>query len=185
MTGLHALWLPIVLSAVVVFVLSSVIHMMMPWHKGDYAKVPNEDEAMNAVRAMNLAPGDYMAPRPSSMEDMKSAAFTEKAKRGPRFVMTVMPGYTGMGQQLGQWFVYTLVVSAFAAYVAGRALAVGAPYLHVFRFTGAMAFASYALALAQLSIWYGRSWRITITTAFDGLLYALFTAGIFGWLWPR
>jgi len=31
MTGLHSLWLPILLSAVIVFVVSSVIHMALPW----------------------------------------------------------------------------------------------------------------------------------------------------------
>ena len=186
MTGLHALWLPIVLSAVAVFILSSVIHMMLPWHKGDFAKLPNEDGVMSALRQFNLAPGDYMAPRPASMADMKSDAFKAKAAAGPRFVMTIMPGGDlGMGKQLASWFVYSLVVSVFSGYVAGRALPVGAPYLHVFRFAGVMAFAGYALALSQLSIWYARSWRITITSSIDGLIYALFTAGLFGWLWPR
>ena len=46
-------------------------------------------------------------------------------------------------------------------------------------------FSPYAVALWQLSIWYGRSWRITIMYTLDGLIYALLTAGVFGWLWPR
>ncbi len=186
MTGLHALWFPILLSAVAVFMLSSLVHMVLPWHKGDYPKMPREDEVMAALRQFNLPAGDYMAPRPDSMADMKSPEFIAKAKQGPRFVMTIMPpGTFGMGKQLGQWFAYALLVSLFAGYVASRALPVGAQYLHVFRFVGATAFASYALALAQLSIWYNRSWRITITSGLDGLLYALVTAGLFGWLWPR
>lgn len=186
MPGLHALWLPIVLSAVAVFLLSSVIHMMLPWHKGDFAKLPNEDGVMSALRPFNLPPGDYMAPRPASMDDMKSDAFKAKAAAGPRFVMTIMPGGDlGMGKQFVLWFLSALVVSVFSAYVAGRALPFGATYLQVFRFAGVMAFAGYALALSQLSIWYARSWRITITSSIDGLIYALFTAGVFGWLWPR
>ncbi len=50
-TGLAALWLPILLSAVIVFVASSVIHMATPWHKSDYPKLPNEDRVMDALRA--------------------------------------------------------------------------------------------------------------------------------------
>lgn len=186
MTGLHALWLPIVLSAVAAFVLSSLIHLLLPWHKGDFAALPNEDAAMDAVRALGIAPGDYMAPRPTSMEDMKSAAYKEKAKKGPRFLITVMPaGDFGMGRQMGQWFAYNVVLAVFTAYVAGRALPVGASYLQAFRFAGAVTFAGYSLAQAQQSIWYSRSWRTSVAYMFDGLIYALFTAGIFGWLWPR
>ncbi|HTR77102.1 MAG TPA: hypothetical protein VMH39_03300 [Gemmatimonadaceae bacterium] len=186
MTGMHALWIPIVLSSVIVFVASSIIHMMSPWHKGDYPMLPNQDAIMDALRPFSLAPGDYMLPRPESMADMKSAAFIEKVNRGPKVIMTVMPpGMTGMGQNLAGWFVYLLVVDTFAAYVAGRALPVGADYLHVFRFVGATAFLGFSLALWQLTIWYSRSMSITVKSTIDGLIYALLAAGTFGWLWPR
>jgi hypothetical protein len=186
MTGLHALWLPIVLSAVVVFILSSIIHMALPWHKGDFAKLPREDDVMSALRAFNLPPGDYLAPRPDSMADMKTSAFQEKNKQGPRFVMTVLPpGQLGMGSQMAQWFVFNLIVAVIAAYVTGRALAPGATYLQVFRFAGVTTFASYAFGQWQASIWYGKSWRTTMVSTFDSLLFGLFAAGVFGWLWPR
>ena len=123
MTGVSALWIPIVLSSVLVFVVSSIIHMMSPWHKNDYPKLPNQDGIMDALRPFSLQPGDYMVPRPDSMADMKSPQFIEKVNKGPKVVMTVMqPGMTGMGKQLSGWFVYLLLVSTFAAYVAGRAL---------------------------------------------------------------
>ncbi len=186
MTGLHALWLPIVLSAVAVFVLSSLVHMVLPWHKSDYRTLEREADVMSALRPFNLSAGDYMAPRPSSMADMKSPEFQAKAKQGPRFILTMLPpGDFGMASQLATWFVYSLVIWTLAAYVAGRALPPGASYLEVFRFAGVTTFSCYAMALPQTSIWYGRAWRITLASAADGLLYALFTAGIFGWLWPR
>jgi hypothetical protein len=117
---------------------------------------------------------------------MKAPAFVEKMKKGPVMVMTVMPnGPWSMGPSLAQWFVYCVVVGAIAAYIAGRALGPGAPYLVVFRFAGATAFAGYALALWQNSIWYKRAWSTTIKSTFDGLVYALLTAGTFGCLWPR
>ncbi|HEY6208636.1 MAG TPA: hypothetical protein VIW28_06230 [Gemmatimonadales bacterium] len=189
MTGLSALWLPILLSAVLVFVASSVIHMVLPWHKSDYPKMPNEDKVMDALRALAIPPGDYMIPRPSSREEMRSPEFAEKIKKGPMMVLTVMPsvpsGRPAMGKNLVQWFIYCAVVGVFAAYVAGRALQPGAPYLAVFRFAGATAFIGYSLALWQMSIWYRRAWSTTVKATVDGLIYALLTAGAFGWLWPR
>ena len=91
MTGLGALWLPILLSSVAVFVVSSVIHMMSPWHKSDYPKLANEDKAMDVLRALAIPPGDYFIPRPSSREEMRSPQFAEKMKNGPVVVMTVFP----------------------------------------------------------------------------------------------
>ena len=72
MTGLHVLWLPILLSSVIVFVVSSLIHMVSPWHKSDYPKMPNEDKVTDALRPLAIPPGDYMVPRPSSRQDLRS-----------------------------------------------------------------------------------------------------------------
>jgi hypothetical protein len=186
MIGLHSLWLPILLSAAGVFVVSSLIHMVLPWHKGDYPRLPDEDKFREALRPLNLPPGDYMVPRPSSREDMRSPQFAEKMKQGPVVVLTVLPnGPVAMGKNLAQWFLYSVVVSVFAGYVAGRALPFGADYRHVFRFVGATAFIGYAVALWQMCIWYGRGWGLTLKSTVDGFLYALLTAGMFGWLWPR
>jgi len=117
---------------------------------------------------------------------MKSPAFIEKMNKGPVMVFTVMPnGVFAMGQSLVLWFLYSVVVAVFAAYVTAHALPVGAPYLQVFRFVGVVAFVGYALALWQMSIWYHRSWVTTIKSTIDGLIYGLLMAGAFGWLWPR
>ena len=186
MTGLHLLWLPILLSSVIVFLVSSLIHMASPWHKSDYPKVPNEDEVMDALRPLAIPPGDYMVPRPSSTKEMHSPEFVEKMKQGPVLVLTVLPnGPMSMRQNLILWFLYSALVGLFAAYVAGRALPVGAEYLRVFRFAGVTAFLGYSVALWQMSIWYRRSWSTTLKATVDGLIYALLTAGTFGWLWPR
>jgi hypothetical protein len=185
-TELSVLWIPILLSAVIVFVVSSLIHMASPWHKGDYPRMPNEDKAMDALRPLAIPPGDYMVPRPSSTKEMRSPEFTEKLKKGPVMVVTVMRnGGTPIWQNLIPWFVYSVVVGIFAAYITGRALPAGTPYLNVFRFAGTTAFMGYSVALWQMSIWYRRGWSITIKATVDGLIYALLTAGTFGWLWPR
>jgi hypothetical protein len=186
MTGLTALWLPIVLSAVFVFFASSLIHMVLPWHKADYPPLPNEDAFRRAVGPLRIAPGEYMVPRAQSMDDMKSAAFKAKLDEGPVAMLTIRPnGMNSMGPMLAKWFVYSLVVSLFAGYVAGRALPAASHYLLVFRFAGATAFAGYSLALWQGHIWCYKPLRYTITSTIDGLIYACLTAGTFGWLWPK
>jgi hypothetical protein len=186
MTGLLALWLPIVLSAVIVFIASSIIHMAPLWHNNDYPPVPNEEALRAAVGPLAIPPGDYMIPRATSHNAYKTPEFQEKIRQGPVLIMTVLRNEAmGMAQPLILWFLYCLVVSVFAAYIAGRALPTGTDYLQVFRFAGATAFLGYALALWQMSIWYRRAWSATIKSTFDGLIYALLTAGTFGWLWPR
>src|SRR5207253_2158262 len=105
MVALLSLWMPILLSAVAVFVASFVLHMLIPFHRSDYRKLPAEDEAMEALRRLNIPPGDYMVPRPGSPAALKDPAFLEKYKAGPVVVMTVMKsGSVGMGPQLAQWF---------------------------------------------------------------------------------
>ena len=180
-----SLWLPVVLSAVIVFVVSSIIHMVLPYHKSDFKKLPSEDEVMDALRPFNIPPGDYVVPSPGSSQEMKDPAFINKMEKGPVAFMSVLENKApSMTTSLIQWFVYCLLVGFFAAYVSGRALGPGAHYLAVFRFVGATAFIGYAVGLWQNSIWYKRAWSTTLKSTFDGFIYALFTAGTFGWLWP-
>ncbi len=185
MVSIPSLWLPIVLSAGLVFIVSSVIHMFLPYHRSDFGKVPAEDDVMDALRKFEIPPGEYVIPCPGSPEAMKSEAFQEKANKGPVAFMTVMPsGMPGMGKSLVQWFVYSIIVGVIAAYIAGRALGPGAEYLKVFQLAGCTAFVGYAVALWQNSIWYKRKWSTTLKNTFDGLVYSLLTGGAFGWLWP-
>lgn len=186
MVELTALWLPILLSSVLVFVASSIIHMVLPWHKSDYPAVPNQDKVMDALRPFAIPPGDYMIPRCKDRADANSPEFKAKLEKGPVMVVTVLPsGQWQMGKQLSQWFVYLVVVSAIAAYVTGRALPAGANYLQVFRFVGTTTFIAHSAAAWPVSIWYRRAWSITLKNSLDGLIYGLLAAGVFGWLWPR
>jgi hypothetical protein len=156
------------------------------WHRGDYPKVPKEDQLRDALRPLAIPQGEYMVPRAVSTEEMRSPGFLQKMKEGPVLILTVLQNEPmSMGQNLILWFLYTVVVSIFSAYVAGRTLAPATPYLRVFQIVGATAFIGYAVALWQMWIWYKRSLSITIKSTIDGLIYALLTAGTFGWLWPR
>jgi hypothetical protein len=186
MLSMTALWLPILLSSILVFFVSSVIHMASPWHKSDYPKLPNEDQVMDALRPLAIAPGDYFMPRPSSMADMKTAEFRAKVERGPRVVMTVMPPATmNMTRELVMWFVYLIVVGIFTAYISAHALPSGAPFSSVVRIAGTVSFIAYAAALWQLSIWYRRAWSITLKATVDSVIYGLITAVTFAYLWPK
>ena len=184
MVPVLSLWLPILLSAVIVFVASSAIHMFTKFHKNDFKRVPNEDGVMAALRPFNLAPGDYGMPLAQSMDAMKSPEFQAKMKAGPVVFMTVRPGEYNMATNLVQWFVYSIVISLVAGYIAGVAFGPGTEYLRVFQVAGCVAFTGYAMGLPQSSIWGGKNWGTTMRGMLDGLLYGLLTGGTFGWLWP-
>ena len=186
MVPVMSLVVPILVSAVIVFVASSIIHMMLPYHQADFGKLSKEDEVMEALRRFSIEPGDYVVPCAGSPAGMKKPEFLDKMNKGPVAFMTVLrPGSPAMGTSLVLWFLFSVLVSTSAGYIAGRALAAGDSYLEMFRFVGAAAFMGYSYALLQNSIWYSRNWRMTTVTMFDGLVYALLTAGTFGWLWPR
>jgi hypothetical protein len=186
MVPISALWIPILLSAVLVFLVSFLVHMVFKYHANDMRRFPDEDAFLDAFRTLNIPPGTYAAPRPNSPKEMRTPEFQEKVKKNPGVGLTTWAGGSmSMGKGLAQWFVYSVVVGIFAAYIAGRALGPGVPYLQVFRFVGATAFMCYAVAGWQESIWYQRSWVTTAKNSFDGLLYGLLTAGVFGWLWPH
>jgi hypothetical protein len=183
MSVLQTLWLPILASAVLVFVVSCVIHMFTPWHKGDYRKIPDQDKVMDLLRPLNIPPGDYMVPRCDSMADMKSPEFKAKMKAGPVFMATFMKVGMSMGSNMVMWFLYLVVISYFAAYVGAHASALSPFGAHSRRIIGITAFLGYGGALCQASIWYNRSWWTTARALVDSLIYGAVTAATFAALW--
>ncbi len=186
MVSLGELWLPILVSAVLVFIVSSIIHMVLKYHNRDYTALPNEDAVRAAIRAGKPAPAQYIIPYCSDMKEMEKPENKQKYIDGPVGVLNLMPpGVPNMGKTLTQWFFLLLFVSFFIAYIASHVIPRGAPYLSVFRIAGAIGFLAYAAGHMQESIWWGKPWRVTWKNMFDGLVYGLVTAGVFGWLWPR
>ena len=185
MVPLTSLWLPILLSAVLVFIASSIIHMVLKYHKSDYDKAPQEDALLNALQG--VPPGEYFLPHMTGPESAKHPVIKAKLERGPRAMVRVMSGTmeNAFRNSLIGWFIYALVVGLFAAYLTSRAHGPGTEYLEVFRFAATIAFLAYGLAMAQESIWFGRRWSNTLRALFDALLYGLLTGGVFGWLWPK
>ena len=185
MVPLSALWLPIVLSAVIVFVASSIMHMVLPYHRSDYQKLPDEEKLLATLRGAGLKRGLYVFPF-GTHKDMKSPAMAEKYNKGPVGMMTIIPnGPPVMPKFLGQWFGFCLIVGFFVAYLAAHTLAPGTNYLEVFRVVGTAAFLAYGLGHVSDGIWKGQPWSGVIKEVIDGLIYGLLTAGTFGWLWPH
>src|SRR6266851_5301287 len=178
MVALSALWLPIVLSAVIVFVASSIMHMVLPYHRSDYQPLPDEDKVLAALRAAGLQRGLYMFPF-STHKEMKSPATIEKFKQGPVGMLTVFPsGPPAMPKFLGMWFAYCLIIGLFVAYLAGHTVAFGAHYRKVFGVAGLAAFLAYSLGPLVNGIWKGQPWSMVLKESFDGLIYSPLKAGL-------
>jgi len=185
MSYIFTLWLPILVSAAFVFIVSSIIHMVLGYHKNDYGQLPDEDKVREALQPFKLPPGEYYVPFSNDQKDMAKSEYQEKVKEGPVGIMTILKNEPpAMSKHLALWFLYSIIVSVFAGYITMVAVGMGGNYLHVFRFVGTSAFMGYGLALMQSSIWYGKCWKTTFKNMFDALIYALVTAGTFGWLWP-
>ena len=186
MVPLTSLWIPIVVSAVVVFLASSVLHMLFTYHRKEFRRLPDEEKLMDAMRQAGITPGNYNFPWSQSAKEMGSPEMIDKFKAGPVGILTVIPsGPPAMGKYLVQWFLFCLFVGVVVAYLTGRTLTAEANYLAVFRVAGTVAFLSHASAHIPSGIWKGQGWSLTIKEVFDGLIYGLLTAGVFGWLWPR
>ena len=183
MVTLSMLWLPILVSAVLVFIASNILWMALPfWHNKDYGRLANEKPILDALA--NAERGQYIVP----WIDWKAATPEQRAdcQKGPWAFMYVRnPGTFSMGVPIALYFVYVLVVSIFVAYVTGRTKPVGTHYLEIFRIAGAVGFIAYAFRGVADSIWYGKPWKVTIKEMIDGLIYGLLIAGTFGWLWPK
>ena len=186
MVALSALWFPILLSAIIVFIASSIMHTVLTYHRSDCHQLPEEDKLLGALRAAGLQRGLYMFPYSRDPKEMKSPAMAEKYKQGPVGMMTVFPsGLPVMPKFLAMWFGYCLIVSCFVAYLTGRTVAPGAAYVAVFRVAGTAAFLAYGLGQLSNGIWKGQPWGMTLKEVFDGLIYGLLTGATFAYLWPR
>jgi hypothetical protein len=182
-----ALWLPIIVAAVGVFIASSIVHTMLPYHRSDMRRLSadKEDAVLDALRRVEVAPGDYGVPHPGSAAGMRDPAFVAKASKGPRVVMTVSPGEApSMGPYLAQWFVYCLIVSACVGLLTWHIAGPGATFGFVFHMAAPIGFLTFGMALPQMSIWYRRSWATTLKSLFDSAIYGAVTGAAFGWLWP-
>lgn len=183
MVTIASLWLAIVLSAVLVWIVSALVWMVFPHHKKDYKGLPNEDEVMKAITG-NIKPGMYNLPHILSQQNMKKEEVRKRYEEGPLAYMTVLPkGVPKMGKNMIFSFLYYIVISFFVAFLLTRTLNASAEYLSVFRVTGTVAWLAYGWAVIPDAIWFGKPWPLILKQLIDSLIYALLTAGIFSWQW--
>jgi hypothetical protein len=185
MVSVAQLWLPILLSAVLVFIASSILHMVLrAWHGPDCRGFTNEDEVRASMRKGSAGAGIYMLPY-CKPEDMKKSETMEKFKEGPIAFVFIRPsGPMNMAAPLIQWFVFCLLVSFFAAYLAGIAVAPGAASMQVFRVVVTAALMGHAFGSIPMGIWWGHPWGSAIKHMIDGIIYAVIAGATFVWLWP-
>lgn len=180
-----SLWLPVVVSAVAVFVVSSIIHMVLKYHRADYRQLADEEAVAQAVRRVGPPPGLYQIPYCSDASQMKDPAVRKRFEEGPVALLTVVrSGAPALGKYLLQWFLLCFLVSFTAGYVARHTLSFGADGLEVMRITGTVAFAAYAFGYFQDSIWKMIPWSNSLRGLLDAALYALTTGLVFRLLWP-
>lgn len=181
---LASLWLPIILSAVFVFIASALINMLLRfWHTPDYRRFANEDDVRAAIRAGDPAPGQYSLPwcGPDAMRD---PAMQEKFVQGPVGMVNLRrAGPVNMGAYLAQWLLFCILVSVLCALVA-LVLPAGTDPHQVFHTTALAALLGYSIGLVQSAIWFAWPWKNAFKYMLDGLLYAIITGFTFLWLWP-
>jgi hypothetical protein len=186
MVSLGQLWLPIVLSAVVVFIVSSLLHMVLTYHNADYKPLANEDEVRAVIRKGGATQGQYVIPHCPDMSKMGSPEMVQKFVEGPNGLLILRKaGKPNLGPMLAQWFVYSLLISLAAAVLATHMVSLHAGHSFLFHVIAYIAFIGYAGALPQSAIWRGEPWPATVKAIVDGLIYALVTAETFVLLWPR
>lgn len=172
------LWMPIVVSAVVVWITSAIVWMALPHHKKDIKTLPDADTIPNLTR--DLKPGVYLWPNC----EQNSEEFKKRFNEGPWGSMTVLPGKPNMLRNMAGVFLVYVVIGVFVAYVTGLAREPGAEFLEVFRVAGAVALASYCLGWMPNALFFGKPGRFWLTDLADCVVYALITGVVFALLWP-
>jgi hypothetical protein len=179
------LWLPILLTAVFVFIASSLIHMVFKWHNSDYKSLSNEDAVQTALRASINGPGQYLLPHCTDMKDMKDEAMLKKYREGPVGFLVICPsGMPNMGKMLGLWFVMNLAVAAITALLALQSFGLQGNAHQAGHLIGMTTLLAYGGGSVALGIWMGKPWISVAKDLLDAVIYGTISAFTFMWLWP-
>ncbi len=180
------LWLPILVSAILVFALSAVSHMVLPWHRTEWGRITDASAIQAALRGVE--PGQYAFPAAPDPKQQMSSEWMEKWAAGPSGWLTLAPrGPIRMRRNMALSFVVFLVVAFYVAYVACRALGVAPAPSHraIFRIAGSVGFLGFGVGSVFHSIWYNRPWRAYVADVVDALVYSIVMGATFALLWPR
>lgn len=184
MDFLAALWIPILASAVAVWIASAVIWMALPHHRKDMRKLPDEDAFMAQVRAAGISPGAYAFPYCPSHADGQKPEFKKKWEEGPTGYLSVW-GKMSMGRNMILTFLVYLVTGTLIAYLGWAGLPhEDAGFGRVMQVTGTAGVLAYCIAFIPNGIWFQMPGRAMLMNLIDGVAYGLITGAIFGVLWP-
>lgn len=178
------LWLPILIATVCVFFASSIIWMLLPYHKPDIKAIPNEAEFDEAINKLGIAPGFYMYPNCQNAKDMKSEAFKARWESGPWGTINVMGHQPNFAMNLLKTFIAYGLITVMVAYISGMALGPGADYMDVFRVVATAGILGHCMGALAGSFFLGTPTRFIVTCFIDGVIFALITAGVFASMWP-
>lgn len=179
------LWLPILLSAVAVWVLSAILGMALPHHKQDFIGLPDEDGFSDFLRRSGIPPGNYLFPDFRDREAMKSEKVSKALEAGPVGHLSVWQPPLTMGGKLAATLIVYLVVSTVIAYLAAVTLPKPAEFARVFQVVGTAGILAYCFAFLPNHIWFGAYRRTIIASILDGIVYGAITGAIFAWRWPH
>jgi hypothetical protein len=181
---LTSLWLPIVVSSVALFVVSMVVCMVLPYHRGDWKKLADDEPILTALRAQKPAAGLYLLPS-CKPEELRSPEVEARYDRGPWGVLIVPTGKPSMGRAAGLWFAMMLAISVCIGYVVSHLAGAGADGATVFRFVAVMAFTVFAVSAVPGTVWEGKPASVALKGVLDAILYALTMGAVFRFLWPH
>jgi hypothetical protein len=179
------LWLPILLSTVVVWIISAVVWMALPHHKRDFIALPDEDGFMDAVRKSGIKPGNYIFPDFRDPKVMKSEKTQKALNEGPVGHLSVWQTPLTMGGKMAATFIVYLVVSTLIAYLTRVALPGAAPFAKVFQVAATAGILAYCFSFIPNAVWFGSYKRTIVANVVDGIVYGLITGALFAWLWPH
>jgi len=104
MVALSSLWLPILVSAVIVFIASNVLSMALPfWHRGDYGQLPDEKSIVDAL--VPAKSGQYIVPC-VNWNKLPAEERAAMESRPMAFVLVRNPEKFAFGAALVQHFVH-------------------------------------------------------------------------------
>jgi len=180
------LWLAILVSGLLCWVASALIHMLFKYHNADYKELPNESIVSSALADKASLPALYTMPYCKDMKAMGEEFMQKKFNEGPVAMITIMPnGMPPMGKLLSQQILFFIFGSFLIGYLATLSIAGNADCMVVFRQVFVAAFLTYGWAQIPYSIWMGQPWSNCVRYLLDALIYAAVTAGTFSFLWPN
>lgn len=177
------MWLPILVSGVLVWIAGFLMWMLLGLHKNEWLELPDERGFMGAMLEMGVKPGQYAFPFSDNGKRMKDPEFQERMNRGPLGYARIWPGPPNMGLFMAGTLAVNWVIAVFVAYIGSLAAFPESPYLAKFRVIGATAVAIYTLGRLPNDIWFRTPPASVGRNLFEGVVYGLLTAGTFAWLW--